>query len=95
LSIDWVIRLIACDRGARVFAKNDRAIRVVFSLRMQMPKFVNARERHLDISVVHHRGALKIPDREHFTFKVQRPPTEPSKAKIEVAVNGTRVDDGG
>ncbi len=61
---------------------------------MEVAELVDARVGHVSVGVVHHRGALEVPDGQDLFLEVEGAPGEVALGVVEVAVDRTRVDDG-
>jgi len=64
------------------------------ALGVEVAEFVDAGERHVQIGVVHHRGALEVAGvGKHLLFEVDGAPAQIALGVIEVAIDRTGVDD--
>ena len=61
---------------------------------MQVSKLVDAREGNVAIRVVHDRAALVVRHVDNLGLEIEGAPAELTRLVVEVAVDGTRIDDG-
>ena len=91
--VDRVVGLVALLRSTGELAHDDGLLRLVVALRVEMARLDNAGVRDVFVVVVHHRRALEVPDVEHLFFEVDGAPGQIAFGVVEVAVNGSGVND--
>ena len=90
--VDRVVRLVVVSGEPRVLPHDHRLVGRVVPLRVEMPELVDSGVGHVEVVVVHHRGALEVAGGQHFDFEIQCAPAEPAIGVVEVAVQRAGVD---
>ncbi len=94
VGIHGVVRDVTEFPIGRIFAAKDGLFARVdfFTLGVEVFKLMDTGVGYLRIGVVHHSGALGVPDGEGFPFEAEPSPGECAMLVVKVGINGSAIE---